>query len=86
MDLLKTALALSGIPAPSGFEQAAIDAIAETARAYASDMRRTPAGSLIVRRPGHGRRIRLSPMRTPLGFSLPIARTAARCASVLSAP
>lgn len=59
MDLLKTALALSHIPAPSGFEQAAIDAVADIARAYASDMRRTPAGSLIVRRPGRGRRVML---------------------------
>lgn len=68
MDLLKTVLALSGIPAPSGFEQAVIDAIAELARAYASDMRRTPAGSLIVRRPGHGRRIMLITHADALGF------------------
>ena len=60
MDLLQTALMLSDIPAPSGFEQAAVDAIADLARTCTSDIRRTPAGSLLVRRPGNGRRIMLS--------------------------
>ncbi len=68
MDLLKTALMLSSIPAPSGFEQAAVNAIAEIARAYASDIRRTPAGSLMVRRPGHGRRVMLVTHADTSGF------------------
>ena len=68
MNLLKTALALSSIPAPSGFEQAAIDTIADIARAYASDMRRTSAGSLLVRRPGHGRRVMLITHADTVGF------------------
>lgn len=68
MDLLKTALALSSIPAPSGFERAAIDAIADLARAYASDMRRTSAGSLLVRRPGRGRRVMLVTHADTSGF------------------
>ena len=68
MDLFKTALALSSIPAPSGFERATVDAIADIARAYASDMRRTSAGSLLVRRPGRGRRIMLVTHADTCGF------------------
>ena len=68
MDLLHTALMLSKITCPSGFEQAALDAIAEIARTYTSDLRRTAAGSLLVHRPGRGRRVLLAAHADTTGF------------------
>ncbi|MBE6935011.1 MAG: M42 family metallopeptidase [Ruminococcaceae bacterium] len=53
------AFRFAAIPAPSGFAAGRLDAIAEAAAPYAPEIRRTPGGSLLLHRPGTGRKIAL---------------------------